>query len=56
MQRYTYYRICTNKSIYINKESILFDINQYCFIALLIQRQQYINMTIWKRMQITPQY
>ena len=48
MQRYKYYRICTNNSIHINKESILFDINQYCFIALLIQRHQYINMIIWK--------
>lgn len=36
MQRYKYYRICTNNSIYINKKSIIFDINQYYFIALLI--------------------
>ena len=36
MQRYKYYRIHTNNSIYINKESIIFDINQYCFIAALI--------------------
>ena len=36
MQRYKYYRIHTNNSIYINKQSIIFDINQYYFIALLI--------------------
>ena len=36
MQSYKYYRICTNNSIYINKKSIIFDINQYCFIAELI--------------------
>lgn len=36
MQRYKYYRIHTNNSIYINKESIIFDINQYYFIVLLI--------------------
>ena len=36
MQRYKYYRIYTNNSIYVNKESIIFDINQYCFIAALI--------------------
>ena len=36
MQRYKYYRICANNSIYINKESIIFDVNQYYFIALLM--------------------
>ena len=36
MQSYKYYRICTNNSIYINKKSIIFDINQYCFIVLLM--------------------
>ena len=36
MQRYKYYRIFTNNSIHINKKSIIFDINQYCFIAALI--------------------
>ena len=36
MQRYKYCRIPTNNSIYIKKKSIIFDINQYCFIALLI--------------------
>ena len=34
MQRYQYYRIYTSNSIYINKKSIIFDINQYYFIAL----------------------
>lgn len=36
MQRYKYYRIYANSSIYINKKSTLFDINQHYFIALLI--------------------
>ena len=36
MQRYKYYRIYTNNSIYINDKSIIFDINQYCFVALLM--------------------
>ena len=29
MQRYKYYRICTNNSIHINYKSTIFDINQY---------------------------
>ena len=36
MQRYKYYRIYANISIYIKNKSIIFDINQYYFIALLI--------------------
>ena len=38
MQRYKYYRIRANNSIYIKRKSIIFDINQYCFIVLLILR------------------
>ena len=48
MQRYKYYRIRTNNSIYINKKSIIFDVNQYYFIALLMSRCEYVNMIIWK--------
>ena len=49
MQRYQYYRICTSNSIYINKKSIIFDVNQYYFIALLMSRREYVNMIIWKK-------
>ena len=48
MQRYKYYRIPTNNSIYIKKKSIIFDVNQYYFIALLMSRREYVNMIIWK--------
>ena len=37
MQRYKYYRIYTNNSILINVYSIIFDINQYIFIVVLME-------------------
>ena len=37
MQRYKYYRIYTNNSILINVYSIIFDINQYTYIVILMK-------------------
>ena len=43
MQRYKYYRIYANNSIYINKYSIIFDVNQYIFIIILIKIRAFFN-------------
>ena len=43
MQRYKYYRIYTNNSIYININSTIFDINQYIFIDILMKIRAFFN-------------
>ena len=46
MQRYKYYRICANNSILINAFSIIFDVNQYTFIVVLIKIRPFFNKTM----------
>lgn len=43
MQRYEYYRIYTNNSIFINVYSIIFDVNQYIFIIILMKIRAFFN-------------
>lgn len=43
MQRYEYYRIHTNNSIDIYSISIIFDINQYIFIVVLMEMCVFFN-------------
>ena len=43
MQRYKYYRIYTNNSILIIVYSIIFDINQYAYIVILMKIRQFFN-------------
>ena len=43
MQRYKYYRIYTNNSILINVCSIIFDINQYVYIVILMKIRPFFN-------------
>lgn len=43
MQRYEYYRIYTNNSILINVYSIIFDVNQYIFIIILMKIRAFFN-------------
>lgn len=43
MQRYKYYRIYTNNSILINVYSIIFDINQYTYIVMLMKIRPFFN-------------
>ena len=43
MQRYKYYRIYTSNSILINVYSIIFDINQYDYIVILIKIRPFFN-------------
>ncbi len=43
MQRYKYYRIYTNNSILINVYSIIFDINQYTYIVVLMKIRLFFN-------------
>ena len=43
MQRYEYYRIYTNNSILINMYSIIFDVNQYIFIIILMKIRAFFN-------------
>ena len=46
MQRYKYYRIYANNSIHINVCSIIFDVNQYAFIVVLIKIRPFFNKTM----------
>lgn len=46
MQRYEYYRIPTNNSIVIYFVSIIFDINQYIFIVVLMEICVFFNKSI----------
>ena len=46
MQRYNYYRIETNNSIYICFNSIIFDIYQYVFIVVLMEIYVFFNKAI----------
>ena len=46
MQRYKYYRILTNNSIVIYLTSIIFDINQYIFIVVLMKIRPFFNKTM----------
>lgn len=46
MQRYKYYRIFTNNSIVIYFLSIIFDINQYIFIVILMEIFVFFNKSI----------
>lgn len=43
MQRYKYYRTYTNNSILINVYSIIFDINQYAYIVILMKIRPFSN-------------
>ena len=43
MQRYKYYRIYTNNSILINVYSIIFDVNQYTYIVILMKIRPFFN-------------
>lgn len=43
MQRYKHYRTYTNNSILINVYSIIFDVNQYAYIVILIKIRPFFN-------------
>lgn len=46
MQRYKYYRIYTNNSMLIDVYSIIFDVNQYDFIVVLMKIRPFFNKTM----------